>query len=511
MTNPDALDGTRHFDGPILLPYQAAWNQDQAPLAVCEKGRRVGLSWGEAAEDALLASTSATDGGMDVWYLSYNKEMTETFIKDVAFWAKIYNLAAGDIEEAEEIFQDGDERKAITVFRVRFASGHKVTGLVSHPRVLRSKQGKVVIDEAAFVDDLDELLKAALAMLVWGGCVRVISTHNGEDNRFNELINDIRAGKLKGAVVHRIEFKEAVRQGLFKRICAKKGATWTPEGEASFIEEIYELYRDNSDEELDCVPKTNTGGWLTGALISSCMSADIPVLRWVPPAEDFVDWPVEDAESEVADWCEEYLLPLLEALPAKSRHYLGEDFGRSGDLTCLVPLTEMPSLELAAPFVLELRNAPYRTQTQIIHYILDKLPRFSGAAFDARGNGQAVAEAARQRYGPALIAEVMLTDGWYREHMPKTKTRFEDRTLLLPKDTQIRDDLRAVKMINGVARLPQQKTNVTGAAQRHGDAAIAIALGVFAAETIEAGEFSVKSSGANARTSRAILEGYNEF
>ena len=36
-----------------------------------------------------------------------------------------------------------------------------------------------MIDEAAFHDDLPELLKAALAFTMWGGVVRVISTHNG--------------------------------------------------------------------------------------------------------------------------------------------------------------------------------------------------------------------------------------------------------------------------------------------------------------------------------------------
>jgi phage FluMu gp28-like protein len=34
-------------------------------------------------------------------------------------------------------------------------------------------------------------MKAALAMMIWGGRVRVLSTHNGEDNAFNVMVRDI--------------------------------------------------------------------------------------------------------------------------------------------------------------------------------------------------------------------------------------------------------------------------------------------------------------------------------
>ena len=83
---------------------------------------------------------------------------------------------------------------------------------------------------------------------------------------------------------------------------------------------------------------------------------------------------------------------------------------------------------------MELRDAPFRTQEQILFYLVDRLPRFSGGALDARGNGQALAEFARQRYGPELIAEVMLSQGWYRENMPRLKAAFEDRTWAIPQE-----------------------------------------------------------------------------
>ncbi len=72
-------------------------------------------------------------------------------------------------------------QRSIQAFRIRFASGFEIIGLSSAPRSLRGKQGVVMIDEAAFVDNLKELLKAALAFLMRGGQVVVCSTHNGTE------------------------------------------------------------------------------------------------------------------------------------------------------------------------------------------------------------------------------------------------------------------------------------------------------------------------------------------
>lgn len=477
----------RYFDDPILLPYQAAWNQEPAKLAICEKGRRIGLSWGEAAEDALLASTPASEGGMDVWYISYSKEMTETFISDVAFWAKVYGLVTESegVEEAEEIFHDGDERKSVSTFRVRFASGHTVTGLPSHPRVLRSKQGKIVIDEAAFLDDLDEVLKAAMAMLVWGGLVRVISTHNGDENPFNQLIHDIRAGKRPGAV-HRVSFDDAIEQGLFRRIIAKDGKEWTQEAEAEFRAMVYSNYSDNADEELRCIPVPSGGAYLLRTVIEACMSTVPPVLRWSPPAKDFVDWDDGQRWREVDAWCRGELAPAMTDLP-ELPHWFGEDFGRDVDLTVIWPIQELPALCWFTPLVVELRDCPHQQQEQILFYLVDRLPRFSGGALDAGGNGSYLAERARQRYGHDCIEQIKFHESWNLDHWPPFKAALEDRTITIPKDSQLLDDLRAVRRIKGVPKVPRDaRTTAKDKGKRHGDAAVAAALALFAARTINA-------------------------
>lgn len=455
--------------GDVLLPYQKAWLADKSPVKVVEKSRRIGLTWAQALDDVLKASTSGRDG-MDVLYISFNQDMTREYIDTCAEWAKKLQIVAGKVNE--DIFRDGDERE-IKAFRIDFASGHKILALSNRPSNLRGKQGRVIIDEAAFVEDLPELLKAALALLMWGGQVIIISTHDGAENPFNELIQDVRAGNLPYSL-HRITLDDALSAGLYRRICRVTKQDWTPEAEEAWRADLIKTYGDGADEELFCIPRQSSGAYLTTGMIEACMET-APVLTWTPPAGDFVDWPLTVAERYTKGWIAEQLEPLLSGLPKDRAHFCGVDFGRSGDLSVFWPATEEKDLRLVPPFVLELRNCPHRTQQQILFAVLDALPRFSGVSLDARGNGSALAEAARQQYGPGRVREVMISEGWYRETMPLLKAGIEDKTLILPKDAGILSDFRSLRVMKGVARVPEQRTkDKTGG--RHGDSAVACAM-----------------------------------
>ena len=455
--------------GDVLLPYQKAWLGDKSPVKVVEKSRRIGLTWAQALDDVLKASTSGRDG-MDVLYISFNQDMTREYIDTCAEWAKKLQIVAGKVNE--DIFRDGDERE-IKAFRIDFASGHKILALSNRPSNLRGKQGRVIIDEAAFVEDLPELLKAALALLMWGGQVIIISTHDGAENPFNELIQDVRAGNLPYSL-HRITLDDALSAGLYRRICRVTKQDWTPEAEEAWRADLIKTYGDGADEELFCIPRQSSGAYLTTSMIEACMEA-APVLTWTPPADDFVDWPLPVAERYTKGWMAEQLEPLLSGLPKDRAHFCGVDFGRSGDLSVFWPATEEKDLRLVPPFVLELRNCPHRTQQQILFAVLDALPRFSGVSLDARGNGSALAEAARQQYGLGRVREVMISEGWYRETMPLLKAGIEDKTLLLPRDAGILSDFRSLRVVKGVARVPEQRIkDKTGG--RHGDSVIACAM-----------------------------------
>lgn len=302
---------------------------DHSAVKVAEKSRRVGLTWTEAADSALAA---AAQDGMDTWYLGYNRDMALEFVETAAQWARQFNKAARRMEE----IAIQDERRDILAYRIRFSSGHKIVALSSRPSNLRGKQGRAVIDEAAFHDDLKELLKAALAFTMWGGMVRIISTHNGADNEFNELIDAIRAGRRPYSL-HRITLDDAIADGLYHRICQKLGRKWSSAGESRWREELLEQYGDAAGEELLCIPSHSGGAYLSSVLIEHRMREGIPIVRWEMP-EGFASRPEQERIGVTNDYCDGTIANLLTTFEPNALTYFGEDFGRSGDLTVIWPL-----------------------------------------------------------------------------------------------------------------------------------------------------------------------------
>ncbi len=457
----------------VFLPYQQTlWQTIEGnQLTVVEKSRRTGFSWALGAIAASVAGASRAAGGQDVLYMGYEKDMTREFIDYVAEAAKSFQIAASAVEEF--VFPDPDRPdKTIGAFRVKFASGFEAIALPSVPRALRGKQGLVILDEAAFMDDLPEVLKSALALLIWGGKVVVVSTHNGEANAFNGLVNDVRGGRQKGALL-RLTFDEALAQGLYRRICLTRGIAWTPEAEAAWRTEILAIYRDNADEELHVIPNPASGVYLPGTLIEARSVEGIPVLRFNGPT-DMALWPEAQRRTQVLDWCEAEILPVVAALDTSEPHVMGEDFGRIRDLTVLWVLAIGASTVRQTRLVIELRGTPFEQQRDILFYLCDRLPKFSRAKMDKGGNGAYLAEVALQRYGSRIEA-VQFSEEWYRTEMPPMKAAIEDGMFVLPRDRDVHTDLRSLKLIRGVARVAE-RTRVDETASRHGDAAIAAAL-----------------------------------
>jgi phage FluMu gp28-like protein len=263
--------------GRLLLGYQAstlARLKAGVQLLVIEKSRRIGLTWGVAAFAALTAAAHPSAGGDNVFYMGYEQEMAREFVDAAGMWAKAYGIAAGAV--GEEVFEDTDEAgntRAIKAFRITFASGFKIVALSSMPRAFRGKQGTVILDEAAFHSQLEEKIKAALALLMWGGQVIIISTHDGVANPFNQLIDKIRAGTQKGEVL-KITFDDAIADGLYERIAEVAGIRGRKvAAKPDWIASIRGFYGDNASEELDVVPKQGGGSLIKVEDLVACQSS----------------------------------------------------------------------------------------------------------------------------------------------------------------------------------------------------------------------------------------------
>lgn len=465
----------------VLLPYQArtvSLLDSGCQVLFVEKSRRIGLTWGMAAYAALRAGRQKAAGGMDVMYISYSREMTREFIDACAMWARAFDVAAGEVEET--LFDQDDADKAINAFRIKFASGFEIMALSSAPRGLRGKQGVIIIDEAAFVDSLAELLKAALAFLMWGGQVVVCSTHDGVDNEFNAKIQDILAERSKYQHL-RIDFDQALNEGLYQRICLVTGRDWSAAAEAAWRQDIIDFYGDGADEELFCVPSLSSGAWLPAPLIEARMVVRTPVLRLELPADYMFRNRVEQA-SLMAPFLED-LRDQLAALDLTPQFAFGFDFARVADLTAGSLMAIEQRLKRREVLAFELRNVPGVEQKLIVRTIFQHVrARMIGAAFDATGMGWTVAEDLGREFGlredpegSGMVIAVKFSEEWYRLHMPPLKAAIEDDLLDLIADAEHLGDLRAIKVVRGIARVPALRAGSPDK-KRHGDHAIAVAL-----------------------------------
>lgn len=476
---PENLDPLA--DG-VLMKHQADWLADKSDLKLGEKGRRTGITFAEALDATLIAAAARSAGGDNYFYIGDTKDKGREFIGYVAHFAKV---VSGELAKMEEfLFEDEQPdgtTKYISAFRIRFKSGYRVEALSSNPANIRGLQGVVCIDEAAFHRDVREVIDAVNALLIWGGRIRVISTHNGVLNPFNELVKEARAKRVPFKV-HFIPFAKAIENGLFKRVCLIKGKTWSASAEAEWEATIRNSYGTRTaamKQELDAIPAESEGAALTGVQIEACMQPNIPVLV-CQKKDDFKNQPKHLRKMEIREWCEEHLDPVLKTFSTNLKKVFGHDFARTGDVSAFVLQEIGADLVRRDILNIEMSNIPFEQQKQILWYVLDRIKRLVAGALDASGNGAWLAEVTRQKYGE-LIHEIKFSQEWYRQEMPHYITAFEDGTLVKPKSDDVLMDHRALQYVNGIIKVPQDfRFRGSDGRERHGDTAIAGALSYFA-------------------------------
>jgi len=419
-----------------LLPYQSAWVTNAAPLAVIEKSRRIGISWTEAYHAVMHAG----QGRGDIYYQSYARDMTRGFIDDCAGWAEDLGIAAG---AAGEVLI-ADEGKDIRAFRITLASGRQILAMTSSPRAFRGKgrPGDIaVIDEAAFVDNLDEVLKAALAFNTWGGRVRIISTHNGEANPFNTLVRDIRGHRQPGAL-QRVTLRDALDQGLYARIATLTGQPVTRQAEASWEAGIRAQYGRHGPEELDCVPSAGGGAWLTWDILCAAEhnQAGRPEHRGSGPC------------------------------------YIGVDVARRRDLWVAAVL-EDDGGTLWLRELVTLHDKPFSEHRAEIRRLVQS-HRPLRILVDQTGMGEAVVEQYQEDHGALTVEGVILSAARKLDVATALREAFEDRRIRIPADPALRNDLHSVRAepsLTGAPRLIADRKDSDGHADRFWAMALAVA------------------------------------
>ena len=432
-----------------LLEHQRRWVSDRAGFKAIEKSRRVGISWAEAYDAVLHAGS----GHGNVYYQSYDKEMTRGFIDDCASWADALGMHAGGV--GESLLSAGDSA-AVQIFRLGFAAGREIRAMTSAPRAFRSRGrpgDRAVIDEAAFVADLDEVLKAAAAFRQWGGEVRVISTHNGAASPFAALCRDLRSGAAPGSI-HRVTLADALECGLYKRICRVRGQEWSAGAQAEWEADLRAEYGPAAAEELDCVPAAGAGAWLAWEAVRA---AEDPALAGRPG-------------------------------PGAGRStYIGVDVARRRDLWVACVVEAAPEglrlIELATE-----RDATFSEQAAIVARMVREY-RPVRVAVDQTGMGEAVVERLQEAHGRHRVEGVLMTAPRRLDAATALREAFEDRRIRIPADEALRRDLHSVRAEAGPTGAP--RLAAARGAGGHADRFWALALAVASSRAARPAEIRV--------------------
>ena len=420
-----------------LLPYQVDWVRDRTPLKVYRKSRRIGISWSEA----YAAVMHAAENRGTIRYLSFRKDITRQFIEDCAYWVRVVNAAAGDIHEHFVRDEDSD----IHVFDIRFANGRRIEALSNAPAGFRSggKAGDwAIIDEAEFVKNIEDVLASALAYLIWGGEVHIISSVDIDGSEFDRLCKEVEADRKPGSL-HTTTFRDAIDHGLFRRICARAERDWSEEAEAEWEAEVRAVYGERAAQELDCITRSGDEFWLSWKLIHDAEHEDAgkPEL-----AGDGSTWFGVD-------------------IAARRNLWVAADLEQVGDVLWLRQLGE-------------LRPAPLRTQIATLQTMLADR-RLIRLAADQTGMGEFAVEAYQDEWG-AAVEGVLLSSPRRLAVATALKSCMEDRLLRIPVSEALRTDLRSIRTEQGATGAPRLVGDTVDDGS-HGDRFWALALACAAA------------------------------
>jgi phage FluMu gp28-like protein len=387
-----------------FLPTQLAWITDLHPLRIIQKSRQVGITYADAFDSVLKASF---DGArFDVWVSSRDEAQAKLYLEDCKFWAKLLHRYATDLGQVVL-----DRKTNSSAYVLQFASGRRIYCLSSNPNAFAGKRGHVKIDEFAIHQDQRLLYRVAKPVTTWGGQLSIISTHRGANTVFNQIIREIQEnGNPMGWSLHTITIQQAVVEGIVERINKTSGRHESPEQflarqRAECIDEEQWL------QEYCCVPADENTAFISHDMITAC----------------------EDPEC---------LKNLAYLLAAENPLYIGVDVARKQHL-CVIDVGEKIGQVVHDRLRIEFLDRPFSAIKAELFRLLT-LPKVQRACIDATGLGIQLAEEARETFG-WKVEPVIFTHQVKERLAFNLRTDFENAALRVPRDPNLRADLRGIK------------------------------------------------------------------
>lgn len=424
------------------LPYQLAWLKDKSRFKIGSMTRQGGKSFvtaGELVEDCIDHEIA---GKKTHWVVLSRGErqaveymqkncipMVKAFYK--VFAAALNNAPPPPMKEVEYTFDrqmpDG------TVLPVKYKaheitlpSGSRITALPANPDTARGFSANVLLDEFAFHADSRAIWTALFPCITRGYKIRVISTPNGKNNKFYELMTETDGVWSK----HTVTIHDAIAAGLDVDADELKLGL----GDDDAWEQEYELK------------------WADGA------GAVIP---W----DDIVSCEMEGAGDPKAF--------------AGFTTFIGNDIAGKGNDLWVAIVVEDVSDTLVVREILTERKATFAKQDELMDKLADRYGP-NRIAMDETGMGAKPVEDAIGRYGSSRVIGVMFTQQSKQDMVQLLQKKFQDRRIGLPiGDKALRADLHSVKKSKNPGGSASYNAPTGG--ESHGDRFWALALAIYAA------------------------------
>lgn len=493
-----------------FLPYQQRWINDEAPLKIYEKSRRIGITYATSYR-AVRKCLRERDGSAFVQWVSSRDALTaKEFVTDyVAMWCREANTVARGL--AGDNVEVVDEKHGITAFVVRFNNGARICSLSSNPMAFAGKGGDILIDEMDLHEDQETLYAMAFPCITWGGQLEIVSAYSAdgsENSEFARLCKEARGENPKGFSFHRTTLDDAIAEGFVEKVNEAKAKRGRPtQTREEFREQLRRgcISRDAFNSQYMCLPNQASGQQAINPADLAAAKKEFDILRLHLTGDgsvlDLVD-PCVQLYTSPDYWRD------LAALGKWERAAFGWDIAVTGDLACIWinARTHGEIYRLAA--CLTFKGCKIESQRRVVEAILDAMPYAVGAG-DASGLGTSDCAKLEAAYydrflGCKFTAPFKLTlyttaQGVYearRQEIPVNRPEIAADIAAMKKSTSMADRLIFCAGCNDL--LPDS----------HCDIATANALAIYAGETITtAGKAWLESLGTE--ESRRGVSGYD--
>jgi phage FluMu gp28-like protein len=428
-----------------VLPYQERWIEDESQLKIAVWSRQSGKSFAAALRATLKCVKKRTQ----YIILSKGERQSRLFmekVKDICQSLKEVRM----LSEYEELPESDD--KTMEVYFPE--NGSRIIGLPANPDTARGYSGNIVLDEFAFHGDAHKIYAACFPIITRGYSIEVISTPNGTAGKFYEIAKqaglvgqgvgnrESGVGKKPNSPLptpysplwsgHRVDIYDAVAQGLPANIRLLRSGC---DDEETWL------------QEYCCQFLSDAQNYIPVELISSCVHEEASTEgNEVPGARCQVPGKPETAS----------LTPDTRHLTPFSRDlYLGVDIGRKRDLT-IAWLFEKVGGILWSRVLKTMKGVSFDVQEKEICNLIEvggfpspesRVPSPASVrrvCIDQSGIGMMLAEHLVQKYG-ALVEPVTFTAALKERLAPMVKQAFEERTVRIPDNREVRADINSVK------------------------------------------------------------------